>query len=134
MKNLYNLWNLKKKWYFSFNMRKMIENCLELVLKTLIIKITQYIFFHSKIIHLEKWLMGKIIDIILVKYACIIYICMYVWFLMIIWVILGGFYSWTFFDLSLCFWVTGQIICKKNNFRDFDPICIFLTIDFCENL
>ena len=56
------------------------------------------------------------------------------WFLMIIWVILGGFYSWTFFDLSLCFWVTGQIICKKMNFRDFDPICIFLTIDFCENL
>ena len=52
----------------------------------------------------------------------------------IIWVILGGFYSWTFFDLSLCFWVTGQIICKKMNFSDFDPICIFLTIDFCENL
>ena len=56
------------------------------------------------------------------------------WFLMIIWVILGGFYSWTFFDLSLCFWVTGQIICKKMNFCDFDSICIFLTIDFRKNL
>ena len=53
---------------------------------------------------------------------------------MIIWVILGGFHSWTFFDLSLCFWVTGQIIFKEMNFGAFDPICIFLTIDFCENL
>ena len=58
----------------------------------------------------------------------------FLWFLMIIWVILGGFRSWTFFDWSVCFWVTGQIIWKKVIFFYFDPICIFLTIDFCENL
>ena len=58
----------------------------------------------------------------------------FLWFLMIIWVILGGFRSWTFFDWSVCFWVTGQIIWEKVIFCDFDPICIFLTIDFCENL
>ena len=58
----------------------------------------------------------------------------FLWLFMIFGVILGGFHSWTFFDLSLRFWVTGQIIFKEMNFGAFDPICIFLTIDFCENL
>ena len=40
----------------------------------------------------------------------------FLWFLLIIWVILGGFHSWPFFYLSLSFWVTGQISWKENDF------------------
>ena len=43
-----------------------------------------------------------------------IYFWSFLWFIMVTWVILGGFHSWPFFDLSLCFWVTGQISCKEN--------------------
>ena len=75
------------------------------------------------------WPKGK--KIYIVYYKFFLY---FLWFFMIVWVILGGFHSWTFFDLSLCFWVTGQIICKTHILCDFDPICIYLSIDFCENL
>ena len=43
----------------------------------------------------------------------------FLWFHLIIWDILGGFHSWTFFYLSLRFWVTGQIRCKNINISDF---------------
>ena len=54
----------------------------------------------------------------------------FLWFLMIIWVILGGFRSWTFFDWSVCFWVTGQIIWKKVIFLWFWPYLYLLNYWF----